>query len=85
MRTNEILASDTNKSLCVKNASLSLCNEKNLNFSWFLDEFGRLINENSGYCMVLDDSEEKVNNLTIRRLGLGRCEGFVIFNFVGLK
>ena len=76
-QTNQIFLSDSQRNLCIKNNSILLCdtNEKN---SWFLDEFGRFINENTGLCMVLSEFEEKNHEFSIRKINVGHCEGFVI-------
>lgn len=80
-QTNEILTSDLSKSLCIMNFTFSLCDNNNINKKnhWFLDEFGRILNEETGFCLVLSEGEDEKNiDYPVRKINLGRCEGFVI-------
>lgn len=79
-QTNEILTNDLSKSLCVFNFTFSLCENSIIKKKnhWFLDEFGRILNEETGFCLVLSEKEEKIGDFPMRKINLGRCEGFVI-------
>lgn len=75
--TNEILFDDSSKKLCVKNMTLSLCSKSSEENPWFLDEFGRIIDQKSGYCLVVSESDGKRDLLT--EIVLGNCAAFVLF------
>lgn len=71
---NEIYSEDTTHKLCVNNLTLSLCSNSTDSSFWFMDAYGRIIERNTGYCLVV--SESLIDN-KFRKIYLGRCEGFV--------